>query len=896
MTTALLGSFGSAATYYVATTGNDSNPGTQAAPFRHVSKGALTATQPGDTVIVMDGTYDNEGVVAPNFVVTLYYSGTSGNPITIKAQNRGKAILDSMNTSTTTTCNGASAYLNLKNASFVVIQGFVIQRGCDSGIQSNDAAHDIVIRWNEVRNIANHTVTDQIGRDGIYINSTEYNFTFDGNSWHDIGRTDGQTLLHFDHGIYAHAQNVTIINNLFYNNNRGYHIQLADGASNWLVANNTFAFGTGNGEAGQIMFWGNNSGITLRNNIFYNPNISALTRYQATITNSPFDHNLIYGVSSIISDSTGLTIGVNQIGTNPMFVNGNQTAPPYDFHEKSGGAGIDAGMNLAPVPIDFDGTTRPQGSTMDLGAYEYAVTAITPPPVISGVFVSAAYADSAIVNWSTDQPATSYVQYGLTSYTNTTPTDPTLVTSHSVTVSSLTASTLYHFRVGSSNSSGGTTLSPDYTLTTSAPATSSSIALSAASPTASVVQGNSTMDGVSATLVTGSAVSVSFAASSLPSGVTASFSSASCTATCSTTMTLSASTAAAAGTYNVIVTGTGSAATASTTVSLTITSAAVSSSISLSTASPSVSVVQGGAVNDGLTATLISGSAVSVSFSATRLPAGVTASFSSLSCTATCSTTMTLSASTAATPGTYTVSVAGSGNAPTASTNVSLTIIAASSSGTSDITSGLAAQWKLNEGGGNYAYDSSGNVNTAILHDPAWTTSTYGNTVSFNGTTGYGSVAESASLEITSQLTVSFWVNPSSNNNTDPRVISKLYDWDVKLNGSNRYPQLSAGGQYAMLNYSLPVNAWHHVVFTFSNGVVTGYVDGAQVPLAANTFTGGGTLPNNAFGLYLATYDSSLANAYKGYMNDVRLYSRALSATDVAALYSALQPVIKKRR
>src|SRR5229473_6866290 len=310
-----------AATYYVSTAGSDSNPGTQTAPFRHLTKGAATATQPGDTVIVMDGTYDNEGVVEPNFVVTLYYSGTPGNPITFKAQNRGKAILDSMNTSTTTTCNGAAAYFNLHNAAFVVIQGFVIQRGCDSGIQSNDAAHDIVIKWNEIRNIANHTVTDQIGRDGIYVNSSEYNFTFDGNSWHDIGRTDGQTLLHFDHGIYAHAQNVTIINNLFYNNNRGYHIQLADQASNWLVANNTFAFGCANGEAGQIMFWGNNSGITMRNNIFYKPNVSPLTRWSATVTNSPFDHNLIYGVSTIISDPTGFTIGANQIGPNPSFVN-----------------------------------------------------------------------------------------------------------------------------------------------------------------------------------------------------------------------------------------------------------------------------------------------------------------------------------------------------------------------------------------------------------------------------------------------------------------------------------------------------------------------------------------------------------------------------------------------
>src|SRR6202171_2226293 len=164
----LFGQCASAATYYVSTTGSDSNPGTLASPFRHLTTAAATATQPGETVIVMDGTYDNEGIVAPNVVVILYYSGTAGNPITFRAQNRGKAILDSMNSSTTTSCDGASAYFGLKTASFIVIQGFVIHRGCASGIQTNGAAHDITIRWNEIRNIANHTVTDQIGRNGIY--------------------------------------------------------------------------------------------------------------------------------------------------------------------------------------------------------------------------------------------------------------------------------------------------------------------------------------------------------------------------------------------------------------------------------------------------------------------------------------------------------------------------------------------------------------------------------------------------------------------------------------------------------------------------------------------------------------------------------------------------------
>ena len=149
--------------------------------------------QPGDTVVVMDGTYDNEGVLAPGYVVRLKYSGAPGRPITFMAQNRGRAVLDSMNTSTTAQCNGAASYFDLYNASYIVIQGFIIQRSCDSGFQSNDGAHDITIRWNEIRNIGNRTVTDQYGRDGIYINNREYSFTFDGNIFHDIGRMEGQT-------------------------------------------------------------------------------------------------------------------------------------------------------------------------------------------------------------------------------------------------------------------------------------------------------------------------------------------------------------------------------------------------------------------------------------------------------------------------------------------------------------------------------------------------------------------------------------------------------------------------------------------------------------------------------------------------------------------------------
>src|SRR5215831_3154870 len=62
-----------AATYYVATTGNDLNPGTSASPWRNPQKCTASPVVAGDTCTVADGTYtDVEG----NGIV-VYASGSS---------------------------------------------------------------------------------------------------------------------------------------------------------------------------------------------------------------------------------------------------------------------------------------------------------------------------------------------------------------------------------------------------------------------------------------------------------------------------------------------------------------------------------------------------------------------------------------------------------------------------------------------------------------------------------------------------------------------------------------------------------------------------------------------------------------------------------------------------
>lgn len=490
----LLGQLASAATYYVATTGSDSNPGTLAAPFLTLQQGVNRAVA-GDTVIVRDGTYGHVNSVtggdsssneyAP---VVLYNSGTAGAWITIKAEHKGAAVLD---------CEMlCDAYINLYNASYILIQDLVITRGYKEAIHSNDSANNITLRGNQFEYIANRSTTTTLGLDGIYVNPNCHDFIIDGNVFHDIGRTNVNWL---DHGLYLHGSNFNVTNNIFYNIPHGWSIQTADGLSNVLIANNTFAFPNGGGQDGQIMLWNTQSNLTIRDNIFYTPQNYAITRYTSSVTGCSIDHNLVFGASGMMPDSTGCALSTNQIGVDPLFVNASSS--PFDFHVQAGGPGIDTGMTLSAVPTDFDLNPRPQGSSSDMGAYEYVPPIIVPPPVVSGVFTSSVLPTSAVISWTTDQPSTSSVQYGLGSYTMSTPTDATLVAQHSVTLSNLTSSTLYHFQVGSTNSSGGATYSADSTFATAALPTT--ISLSAATSALSLMQGQSASDGVTAQLLSG---------------------------------------------------------------------------------------------------------------------------------------------------------------------------------------------------------------------------------------------------------------------------------------------------------------------------------------------------------------------------------------------------------
>ena len=89
------------------------------------------------------------------------------------------------------------------------------------------------------------------------------------------------------------------------------------------------------------------------------------------------------------------------------------------------------------------------------------------PPIITSIATSSLAASTVTITWTTDEPATSQVNYGTTTGYGSASSSAALVTSHSITLTGLTASSTYDFQVESVDAESNTATSSNQTLTTS---------------------------------------------------------------------------------------------------------------------------------------------------------------------------------------------------------------------------------------------------------------------------------------------------------------------------------------------------------------------------------------------------------------------------------------------
>jgi len=243
-------------------------------------------------------------------------------------------------------------------------------------------------------------------------------------------------------------------------------------------------------------------------------------------------------------------------------------------------------------------------------------------------------------------------------------------------------------------------------------------------------------------------------------------------------------------------------------------------------------------------------------------------------------------------PGTYdvTLTVSGGGLSNTVTKKGYITVSQPPAS-----SSGLVAAYSFDEGTGTKVNDASGNGNTGTLKNgPTWTTGKYGKALSFDGVNDYVDVPNSSSLNIAgTKLTISLWVNITDRSGPDMVLLSKpwasssmpypYYQYAIEFdaNGAKTLDFLfgdTTGTLRGPFSLKPPVGVWTHVAFTYDGTTVKGYLDGVQklsVPTTQSLQARGQSLRIGV--------DGAFGQAFKGKMDQVRIYNRALTASEIQA-------------
>lgn len=197
---------------------------------------------------------------------------------------------------------------------------------------------------------------------------------------------------------------------------------------------------------------------------------------------------------------------------------------------------------------------------------------------------------------------------------------------------------------------------------------------------------------------------------------------------------------------------------------------------------------------------------------------------------------------------------------------------------------GLVAAYSFNEGSGTTVADLSGNGNSGTLTNAAWTTSgKYGNALVFNGSSSLVTIQDSASLHLTTAMTLEAWVDPSSVTNEWTDVIYKGND-NYFLEGTSSRTVPGGGGTFGSANVSaygtaaLPIGVWTHLALTYDGATLRLYVNGTQVSSAAQT----GNILISSNPLQIGG-DSFFGQYFSGVIDEVRVYDVALNQSQIQA-------------
>ena len=195
------------------------------------------------------------------------------------------------------------------------------------------------------------------------------------------------------------------------------------------------------------------------------------------------------------------------------------------------------------------------------------------------------------------------------------------------------------------------------------------------------------------------------------------------------------------------------------------------------------------------------------------------------------------------------------------------------------------AAYSFDEGEGEVASDLTGNHNGS-LDGAEWVKGKYGSALYLDGSEDFVEIPDSPELQLTEEFTLEAWVRPSVSQKWAP-VISKetssFYSYRL-LAGSREVAGVPEGllsdepfsWEDVEGEEALPVNAWSHLALTYDEAKLRLYVNGSLVDEASGPHGQASEGP-----LLIGATDGE--DFFKGRIDEVRIYNRALDGGEVVA-------------
>jgi hypothetical protein len=217
--------------------------------------------------------------------------------------------------------------------------------------------------------------------------------------------------------------------------------------------------------------------------------------------------------------------------------------------------------------------------------------------------------------------------------------------------------------------------------------------------------------------------------------------------------------------------------------------------------------------------------------------------------------------------------------------------------------SGPVGQWKLDEGHGTTVADGSGNGNPGVLSGGvSWVQGVFGPGLAFDGQSGQVKVTDNLALEPAKAVTVSAWVEHEGSPGAYRYIVAKGGNGCIAASyglysGPNGGLEFYTAQQHGTVYARSPDagqrvwdGQWHLAVGTYDGTTVRLYVDGIQVGSGTSWPGSLEYLLPNANDFYIGNYPSCAPHWFLGDIDDVSVWDRALSASEIKALMPASDP------